>query len=64
MLAENSQISSMRVMSLISLTSGIIIAIIGLVKGSNLSEVAILAGVFVGSAFGGKALQKFSETKE
>lgn len=56
-------ISSMRLMSFISLGVGSVIGIVGLVMRVNLSELAILSGVFVTSAFGGKALQKFAENK-
>lgn len=56
--------SSMRAMSFISLLAGIVIAFVGMSKGKDLSSLAILVGVFVGSAFGGKVLQSQSENKE
>jgi hypothetical protein len=40
-----------------------IIAIIGIYKGSNLSDVAILVGSFLVPAFTGKTLQKKAETE-
>lgn len=58
-----SGVSSMRLMSFISLGVGSMIAIVGLIMRVNLSELSILSGVFVTSAFGGKALQKFAENK-
>lgn len=58
-----SGVSSMRLMGFISLGVGSVVAIVGLIMRVNLSELAILSGVFVTSAFGGKALQKFAENK-
>jgi uncharacterized membrane protein YcaP (DUF421 family) len=63
MLSGESEVSCMRVMSMISLLMGGLIAGIGLFKGVDLSELSILAGVFVTSAFAGKAAQAFSEKK-
>jgi hypothetical protein len=59
--SEASGVSSMRIMGFISLILGGGIAIAGLVMKANLTELSILVGVFVGSAFGGKAVQKFAE---
>lgn len=61
--SEASDISSMRIMSFLSLIIGAIVSLIGLFKGSELFGLATLAGVFVGSAFGGKVLQKIQEIK-
>lgn len=54
--SENSEISIMRVMAVMSLLVGAGLAI----KGSDASIVSL----FVLSAFGGKAAQKFAEIKE
>ena len=54
----NDSVSVMRLMSLLSLLAGIAIAIIGMLRGADLKELAWLVGVFVTSAFGGKAMQK------
>ena len=59
----NGDPSMMRAMSAISLLSGIAIAAVGMYKGKDISSVAVLASVFVGSAFGGKALQAQIESK-
>lgn len=59
--SQDSGVSSMRLMSFISLFLGGAIAIAGLAMKVNLTELSILVGVFVGSAFGGKAVQKFAE---
>lgn len=64
LLSEQSEISAMRVMSFISLLIGGILAVYGMYKGVSISELSILCGVFVGSAFGGKVLQKIQEVKE
>ena len=61
MLNPNSDVSSMRVAMFILIFAGIIIAIVGLVKGVDLGGLGILCGVFVGAAMGGKSLQAFSE---
>lgn len=63
MFSEGEVISSMRVMSFFSLGFGGIIALYGMYKNMNLTEVSMLAGVFVGSAFGGKVAQKMQEIK-
>lgn len=64
LLLNGNDISTMRLMSLLSLLSGIGIAIFGLVKGSNLGELSILVGVFVGAAFTGKTVQAFAEKNQ
>jgi hypothetical protein len=60
---SDSEVSSMRVMSMISLLTGCYIGISGLYQGKNLSELAILCGTFLGAAMGGKVLQKQTELK-
>ena len=54
-------LSAMRVMAVIALIFGFIIALIGLCLNKDLSQVAILSGVFVAPAFAGKAVSKFAE---
>jgi hypothetical protein len=63
-LSENSDLSVMRLMCLLSLISGIAIAILGICLNKDLSATAVLSSVFVGAAFAGKATQKFAEVKE
>lgn len=54
-------VSCMRLMAMISLGAGIIIAIVGLSLGK---DVVALVTVFITAAFGGKALQSFSEPSD
>lgn len=61
--SEDSGVSSMRVMAFVSLFAGVTIAFIGVFRGSDLMGLSALAGVFVGSAFAGKAVQKAQEIK-
>lgn len=56
-------VSVMRVMSLLSLLVGTIVAVVGVLKGSDLKDLSWLVAVFVTSAFGGKAIQKGFEKK-
>lgn len=56
--------SAMRLMSMCSLVAGASIAVIGLVLEVDPEKLAWLCAVFVGSAFGGKALQKKFEVKQ
>lgn len=63
MFSENSSVSSMRVMSFLSLLFGAAIAIFGLHADKSPDAIAVLCGVFVGSAFAGKAVSKFAEVK-
>jgi hypothetical protein len=62
--SENSGISSMRVMSMMSLLIGAYLAIHGIDKDVDLNALAILCSVFIGAAFTGKVAQKFAEKKE
>lgn len=55
--------SAMRWMSVVALFAGIVIAFVGLLKGKDLSTLAVLCGVFVGSAFGGKVAQSSIENR-
>lgn len=58
---ENSPISMVRVMSIISLLIGAVIGLFGVYRGTDLGGVAEVCAVFVVSAFGGKVLQKGME---
>lgn len=57
-------VSTMRLMALLSLLAGTGIALWGIAKGADLNGLAVLVGVFVGSAFGGKAIQKGFEKRK
>jgi hypothetical protein len=61
LLSESGDVSTVRLMSLLSLLVGMIIAIYGVYEGKDLSGVAQICGVFVGAAFAGKVTQKFAE---
>ena len=63
LISESSDVSSMRVMSFMTLGFSYLITVIALVMNKDLGDISMLAGVFVGSAFTGKAVQKFSEIK-
>lgn len=63
MLSETGTASSLRAMSFMSLLIGGGCAFYGLWKGIAPLELSALVGVFVGSAFGGKVLQKKAEQK-
>lgn len=63
MFSDSSKVSMMRVMALLSLVSGIVLAFVGLSQQQEPSSLAVLVAVFVGSSFGGKALQKSQELK-
>ena len=63
LLSESNEVSCMRLMSLFSLLIGAGIAVYCVHAARNLSEATPLVSVFVGSAFGGKTVQKFMETK-
>lgn len=58
---EDSPISMVRLMSLLSLIIGAVIGLCGVYRGTDLGGVAEVCGVFVVSAFGGKVLQKGME---
>lgn len=61
--SDNGEVSMMRVMSLIALLIGGALALIGLYLNKDLNQLSMLAGTFVGFAFGGKVGQKFAEIK-
>jgi hypothetical protein len=60
----NSDVSSMRVMSMVSLLTASYIGIAGLYEGKNLAELSILCGAFLSGAFGAKYMQKTLEVKK
>jgi hypothetical protein len=61
--SEKGEISSMRVMSMISLLISGYVAIYGLTTHADMGGLAVLCGVFLSAAFGGKTAQKMIETK-
>lgn len=61
LLSETGSISTLRLMSLISLLTGVSVAFIGLFMNKDLTQTATLAGVFIGAAFMGKVGQKLTE---
>lgn len=63
MLSESGEISLMRVMALYSVIVSSMIALYGIYSNKDLTDVAALAGVFLGTAFAGKAGQKYMEKK-
>ena len=62
--SEESNISMMRILSFISTIAGVAIAFVGMIMGRDLIGLSALAGVFVGTAFAGKVVQKIQEVKE
>lgn len=54
----------MRVMCMISLLTGCYVGIIGLYQNKPLTDVSVLVGVFLSTAFAGKVVQKNSEIKK
>lgn len=63
--SEKGKISSMRAMAFLALVIGGFISIYGMTQENpDYSGIAILAGMFVGAAFGGKVLQKHAEKTE
>lgn len=63
LLDENSSMSTMRLMSLLSLACGCGLGVYGLYMNRDLIGLAALCGVFVTAAFGGKAIQKSIESR-
>lgn len=64
MLSNSDDVSAMRIMSFISLFAGIGIAFDGLHSNKDIVNLTALVSMFVGSAFGGKVLQKALEVKQ
>jgi hypothetical protein len=63
-LKEQSGVSAMRVMSLLSLTTGAIIALIAVYRNCDLNGSVPMVTIFVGAAFGGKVWQKYAEVEK
>lgn len=63
-LTQNSGVSCMRFMSIISLFVGAAFAFTCIFKGSDLGSATPIISIFIGAAFGGKVAQKFAEKKE
>lgn len=64
MFAEDSNISSMRVMSFLCVLFSFGVAIFALSNGSDPEKASWLVAAFLAPAFGGKVWQKRFETKE
>lgn len=64
MLSNSNEVSATRVMALFALLIGSIIGLYGVIKSTDLSGVAQVCAVFVGSAFAAKLGQKFVEEKK
>lgn len=64
LLSEGSDVSCMRLMSILSLLIGAILTFYIVRINYNLSEATPVIGIFVGSAFGGKIWQKTIENKD
>lgn len=62
-LSENSEVSVMRLMCLLSLGCAVAIAIYGIASARPLGDVSLLCGTFLVPAFGGKVGQKYFEEK-
>lgn len=63
-LSENSEVSVMRLMCLVSLGAAVVVAIVGLYAAKPLGDVSILCSAFLVPAFGGKVWQKSVEASE
>lgn len=61
LLSTSGEASTMRLMSIASFIVGSAIGCYGVYKGKDLSGLAQVCGVFVGSAFAAKTIQKFAE---
>ncbi len=62
--SEKSEVSMVRVMSLLSLLTAICIAIAGMLKSTpDYSGLSMLCGAFLSAAFFGKVAQKHAESK-
>ena len=61
--SESSDVSMTRFLSFVCVISATLIAVYGVLKGSELSTLSVLCGTFLGAGFGGKVVQKFAEIK-
>lgn len=64
MFSETGNISMIRVLSFICVTTAAVIAFHAISVGSDLSATSVLCGVFLGAGIGGKVAQKVSELKD
>lgn len=62
--SENSEYSMMRLLSFLCVVMAAGIAIHAISSKSDLSETAVLCGVFLTAGIGGKVIQKVSEAKD
>ncbi len=62
--SDNSNVSMMRVLSLICILTASGVAIHAVSVGSNLDSVSVLCGVFLGAGISGKVTQKMVEAKD
>jgi uncharacterized membrane protein len=61
--SSTSEVSSMRVMTMLALLTGCFVGIVGIYKDRNLAELSILCGTFLSAAMTGKIMQKNIENK-
>jgi hypothetical protein len=59
--SDGGDVSMMRLMSFLCVISAVVISLVGIYRGSDLSGVAILVGSFLVPAFGGKSAQAYIE---
>jgi uncharacterized membrane protein YfcA len=64
LLNEKGTISALRFMSVLCVFIAGAIAFYGITHGSNLGDISVLCGTFLGTAFGAKVGQKFAEVKQ
>ena len=64
LISSSANVSAMRVMAFIALITAVIISFYAILCDKNLPDVAVIVGAFLGGAFGGKAVQSFSEPRE
>lgn len=58
---DTGDLSMTRLMSFLSLIVASLIAVYGIIKGSDLSALAVLVGSFLLPAFGGKVMGSYAE---
>ena len=59
--SASGNISAMRIMAFIALIVAAFVAVYAVLFDKDLAAASVLAGAFLAAAFGGKALQSFSE---
>lgn len=62
--SDTGTVSMMRLLSLICVLTALCVAIHAISVGSDLSETAILCGVFLSAGIGGKVAQRVTESKD